>query len=131
MVSPLLRIHNETTFSMVLRFRRPQQVETEFASVLLQAGDTIDDSIAAFDSINLSGALKKALLSLNVGMCCNLNFNYPNMNWDGCQVAHFWRFDVLGCVGDIHKPPHALPPSSSLLLPISLSLFFLIFYFTL
>ena len=80
MVSLLLRIHNETTFSMVLRFRRPQQVETEFASVLLKAGDTIDDSIAASDSINLSSALKKALLSLNVGMCCNLNFNYLNMN---------------------------------------------------
>lgn len=76
MVSPLIRIHNETTFSMVLRFRRPQQVETEFASVLLKSGDTIDDSVAAFNSINSSGGLKKALLSLNVGMCSNLNFDY-------------------------------------------------------
>lgn len=73
MVSPLIRIHNETTFSMVLRIRRPQQVESEFASVLLQSGDTIDDSMAAFDSINLSGGLKKALLSLNVGMSGILN----------------------------------------------------------
>ncbi|RVX23531.1 hypothetical protein CK203_000233 [Vitis vinifera] len=66
-VSPLIRIHNETTFSMALRFQRPQQVETEFASVLLKTGDTIDDSMAAFDSINVSGGLKKALLSLSVG----------------------------------------------------------------
>ena len=73
MVSPLIRIHNETTFSMALCFQRPQQVETEFASVLLKTGDTIDDSMAAFDSINVSGGLKKALLSLSVGMCGNLN----------------------------------------------------------
>ncbi|XP_030975280.1 uncharacterized protein LOC115995020 isoform X2 [Quercus lobata] len=66
-VSPLIRIHNETRFSMELRFRRPQQNEDEFASVMLKTGETIDDSIAIFDAVNLSGELKKALTSLSVG----------------------------------------------------------------
>lgn len=71
-VSPLIRIHNETRFSMELRFRRPQQNEDEFASVMLKTGETIDDSIAMFDAVNLSGELKKALTSLSVGMHCQL-----------------------------------------------------------
>ncbi|KAK7858698.1 hypothetical protein CFP56_010476 [Quercus suber] len=66
-VSPLIRIHNETRFSMELRFRQPQQNEDEFASVMLKTGETIDDSIAMFDAVNLSGELKKALTSLSVG----------------------------------------------------------------
>ncbi|XP_057976276.1 uncharacterized protein LOC131163647 isoform X2 [Malania oleifera] len=66
-VSPLIRVHNGTKFSMELRFQRPQQKEEESASVLLKAGDTIDDSMAAFDAINLSGGLRKALMSLSVG----------------------------------------------------------------
>jgi hypothetical protein len=71
-VSPLIRIHNETQFSMELRFRRPRQNEDEFASVVLKTGETIDDSIAMFDAVNLSGGLKKALMSLSVGMHCQL-----------------------------------------------------------
>ena len=67
MVSPLLRIHNETKFSMELRFQRPQQNAAQSASVVLTRGDTIDDSVAAFDAINLSGGLKKALMSVSVG----------------------------------------------------------------
>ncbi|KAJ8764509.1 hypothetical protein K2173_006249 [Erythroxylum novogranatense] len=66
-VSPLLRIHNETEFSMELRFRRPQQDENIFASVSLKKGDSVDDSMATFDAINMSGGLKKALMSLSVG----------------------------------------------------------------
>ncbi|XP_057499975.1 uncharacterized protein LOC130784197 isoform X3 [Actinidia eriantha] len=66
-VSPLLRIHNETKFSMELRFQRPQQNAAQSASVVLKRGDTIDDSVAAFDAINLSGGLKKALMSVSVG----------------------------------------------------------------
>jgi len=57
---------------MELRFRRPQQNEDEFASVMLKTGETIDDSIAIFDAVNLSGELKKALTSLSVGMHCQL-----------------------------------------------------------
>lgn len=68
MVSPLLRIRNETDFSMELRFQRPQHKEAEFASVILKTGDTIDDCLAAFGAINLTGGLKKALVSLSVGM---------------------------------------------------------------
>ncbi|KAJ0726865.1 putative vacuolar protein sorting-associated protein [Helianthus annuus] len=65
-VSPLLRIHNRTDFPIELRFQRPEQ-ENEHASVVLKAGGTIDDSIAAFDVIKASGGSKKALISLSVG----------------------------------------------------------------
>lgn len=67
-ISPLTRIHNETVFPMELRFQRPQQNEDVFASVLLKKGDSIDDSMATFDAVNLSGGLKKALMSLSLGM---------------------------------------------------------------
>lgn len=53
---------------MELRFRRSQQETEESASVVIKSGDTIDESMAAFDAVNLSGALKKALMSLSVGM---------------------------------------------------------------
>ncbi|XP_058069198.1 uncharacterized protein LOC131218589 isoform X3 [Magnolia sinica] len=66
-VSPLLRIHNASGFSMEIRFQRPQETEAESASVLLQSGDTIDDSMAVFDALKLSGGLKKALMSLSLG----------------------------------------------------------------
>lgn len=68
LISPLIRIHNETGLSMKLRFRRSQQKEDVFASAVLDAGDTYDDSMAMFDAINLSGEEKKALRSLSVGM---------------------------------------------------------------
>ena len=67
-ISPLTRIHNETGLPIKLRFRRAQQKEDEFASEVLNAGDTVDDSMAMFDAINLSGGEKKALMSLAVGM---------------------------------------------------------------
>ncbi|XAR73934.1 hypothetical protein NMG60_11008067 [Bertholletia excelsa] len=66
-VSPLLRIHNETKFSLELRFRRPQQNADQSASVLLKSGDIIDDSVAAFDAKSSHGGLKKALMSVTVG----------------------------------------------------------------
>ncbi|KAK2986490.1 hypothetical protein RJ640_012170 [Escallonia rubra] len=66
-VSPLLRIHNATDFSMKLRFRRTQQKEAEFAFIDLKAGDTVDDSMTTFRAIKLSGGLKKALMSASVG----------------------------------------------------------------
>lgn len=66
-VSPLIRIHNETGFSMELQFQRPAPLEDEFASVLLKPGDSIDDSMATFDAINFSGGVKRALMSLSVG----------------------------------------------------------------
>lgn len=52
---------------MELRFRRPQDAEAEYASIVLRNGDTIDDCMAVFDALNLSGALKKALMSLSLG----------------------------------------------------------------
>ncbi|EXB37240.1 hypothetical protein L484_020299 [Morus notabilis] len=66
-VSPLIRIHNETKFSMELQFRRPHQKEDEFASLVLKPGDTIDDSMAMFGALHLSGGMKKALTSLSLG----------------------------------------------------------------
>jgi hypothetical protein len=67
-VSPLIKIHNETGFSMELQFQRPAPTDDEFASVLLKPGDSIDDSMAIFDAINFSGGVKRALMSLSVGI---------------------------------------------------------------
>lgn len=67
-VSPLLRVHNKTDFPIELRFHRPEQQESEYASLEVKAGDTIDDSTAAFDAIKASGGSKKTLTSLSVGM---------------------------------------------------------------
>ncbi|KAL8151956.1 hypothetical protein V2J09_021764 [Rumex salicifolius] len=67
MISPLLRIHNETKFSLELSFERPQQEESESVSLFLKSKDTFDDCIAAFEAVNLSGGAKKALMSLSVG----------------------------------------------------------------
>ena len=55
---------------MELRIQRPEQMEADFASVLLREGESVDDCVAAFDAIKLSGGPKKALLSLGVGMFC-------------------------------------------------------------
>ncbi|KAM3252832.1 putative protein isoform X1 [Capsicum annuum] len=83
-VSPLLRIHNDTDFSMELRFQRPQHKEIDYASVMLKAGDTFDDSMAAFGAINLSGERKKTLNSLSVG---NFLFSFrPEVTDD---LTHF------------------------------------------
>ncbi|KAL8200609.1 hypothetical protein R6Q57_011948 [Mikania cordata] len=71
-VSPLLRVHNKTDLPIELRFQRPER-ENEYASVVLKAGDTIDDSTAAFDVIKASGGSKKALISLTVG---NIVFSF-------------------------------------------------------
>ncbi|XP_030499771.2 uncharacterized protein LOC115715105 isoform X2 [Cannabis sativa] len=77
-VSPLIRIHNGTRFSLELRFQRPQQNVDESASLVLKPGDTMDDSMAMFDSVHLSGGLKKALNSLSLG---NFLFSFrPNIN---------------------------------------------------
>ncbi|CAI9110059.1 OLC1v1010021C1 [Oldenlandia corymbosa var. corymbosa] len=66
-VSPLLRIHNETDFSLELRFQRPQGKETEFASLVLKAGESIDDSMATFGGTTSTGGIKKAFTSLSIG----------------------------------------------------------------
>ncbi|KAK7263059.1 hypothetical protein RJT34_30643 [Clitoria ternatea] len=66
-VSPLIRIHNETGFPMELHFQRLEPREDEFASVLLKPGDSIDDSMAMFDALNFSGGVKRALVSLSIG----------------------------------------------------------------
>ncbi|PON54074.1 Vacuolar protein sorting-associated protein [Parasponia andersonii] len=96
-VSPLIRIHNETRFSMELRFRRPQQ-EDGVASVMLKPGDTIDDSMAMFDSLHLSGGLKKALTSLSLG---NFLFSFrPNITEEfmnsKSSLSVEWSHDLTG-----------------------------------
>ncbi|XP_050944650.1 uncharacterized protein LOC103484730 isoform X3 [Cucumis melo] len=66
-ISPMTRIRNESGLTMELRFRRNQPNEDECASVLLKSEDVIDDSMAMFDALNLSGGSRKALNSLSVG----------------------------------------------------------------
>lgn len=56
---------------MELQFQRREHNNNEIASVLLKSGDTIDDSVAMFDAVSLSGGLKKALVSISVGMHWN------------------------------------------------------------
>ncbi|KAI3452089.1 hypothetical protein Pfo_008754 [Paulownia fortunei] len=96
-VSPLLKIHNETDFSLELRFHRPQQEETESALLILKAGDVLDDAMTAFSAIDLSGGLRKALTSLNVG---NYEFSFrPNIadgskNFEKSSVE--WSDDLKG-----------------------------------
>ncbi|XP_074349870.1 uncharacterized protein LOC141689470 isoform X3 [Apium graveolens] len=97
-VSPLLRIYNETEFSMELRFQRPEHKESESASVILKAGDTIDDTLAAFSAINLSGGSKKALVSLSVG---NYLFSFrPEITKDSRSLSELhlveWSNDLKG-----------------------------------
>ncbi|XP_051117331.1 uncharacterized protein LOC127242033 isoform X2 [Andrographis paniculata] len=76
-VSPLLKIYNETDFSMELHFQRSQHDETESASLILRAGEIIDDGVTAFTAIDLSGGSRKALTSLSVG---NYVFSFrPNI----------------------------------------------------
>ncbi|XP_062102259.1 uncharacterized protein LOC133812291 isoform X2 [Humulus lupulus] len=97
-VSPLIRIHNGTRFSLELRFQRPQQNVDESASLVLKPGDTMDDSMAMFDSVHLSGGLKKALNSLSLG---NFLFSFrPNIteefmsSKDSLSVE--WSHDLKG-----------------------------------
>ncbi|MED6185146.1 hypothetical protein PIB30_054181 [Stylosanthes scabra] len=67
-VSPLIRIHNETGFPLELRFQRAEAQGDEVASAVLEPGAYIDDSMAMFDAINFSGGVKKALMSLSIGI---------------------------------------------------------------
>ncbi|GFP80965.1 hypothetical protein PHJA_000239800 [Phtheirospermum japonicum] len=96
-VSPLLKIHNETDFSLELRFHRPHHEQTESASLVLKAGDIVDDSMTAFSAIDLSGGLRKALTSLSVG---NYVFSFrPNIadsskNFEESSVE--WSDDLKG-----------------------------------
>ncbi|KAK9044527.1 hypothetical protein V6N11_058426 [Hibiscus sabdariffa] len=97
-VSPLIRIQNETKLSIELRLRRLEQLEDQFVSVSLKAGDTFDDSMASFDAINLSGGSRKALMSLNVG---NFLFSFrPEMSNDLRQsdtsVSVEWSDEIKG-----------------------------------
>lgn len=77
----MLKIHNETDFPLELRFQRPQHKETDAASLTLKAGDVIDDSLTAFNAVDSSGGLKKALTSLSVGepICLFLHYQYSDI----------------------------------------------------
>ncbi|XP_024036479.1 uncharacterized protein LOC18037025 isoform X3 [Citrus clementina] len=97
-VSPLIRVHNETEFSMELRFRRVQEQEDDFASILLKPGHTIDDSMAMFDAVSFSGGLKKALMSLSVG---NFLFSFRPGSSDGLissksSLSAEWSEELTG-----------------------------------
>lgn len=61
-------IHNETDFSLELRFQRPLSEGAESASLILKAGDVVDDTMTAFSAVNLPGGSRKALTSLSVGI---------------------------------------------------------------
>ncbi|KAJ7187632.1 hypothetical protein O6H91_Y534600 [Diphasiastrum complanatum] len=60
------QIHNATGLRLELRCRRPNQ-GGEGAIVFLEDGDKIDDSMSAFDALDMEGDLRKALASLNLG----------------------------------------------------------------
>lgn len=101
-VAPMLKIHNETDFPLELRFQRPQHKETDAASLTLKAGDVIDDSLTAFNAVDSSGGLKKALTSLSVG---NFIFSFrPNID-DSSKILSQslveWSDDLKG-----GKPVH-------------------------
>ncbi|XP_031387722.1 uncharacterized protein LOC116200899 isoform X2 [Punica granatum] len=97
-VSPLIRVHNETNFSMELRFQRPQQEKDEVALALLKKKGTLDDSMGMFDAVNLSGGLKKAIASLTLG---NFLFSFrPEIPQDllntGSSLSVEWSDDIRG-----------------------------------
>ncbi|CAH1413272.1 unnamed protein product [Lactuca virosa] len=94
-VSPILKIHNQTNFPIELRFQRPQQEETHHASLVVKAGDTIDDSTAAFDAIKASGGSKKALRSMSVG---NFIFSFrPKVSEDSPSFNNMeWSDELKG-----------------------------------
>lgn len=52
---------------MELRVRRSQETGGECANILLRSGDMIDDSMAVFDALKLSGGSRRALMSLSLG----------------------------------------------------------------
>ncbi|KAF6166527.1 hypothetical protein GIB67_005389 [Kingdonia uniflora] len=97
-VSPLLRIHNETGFSMELRFRRPQQKEADFASVMLRSQDMIDDSMAALNAINSTVGSKKAFISLSLGnFLFSIRPNSPeDFGYTGKSDSIGWSEDLKG-----------------------------------
>ncbi|XP_073156297.1 uncharacterized protein [Henckelia pumila] len=101
-VAPMLKIHNETDFPLELRFQRPQHKETDAASLMLKAGDVIDDSLTAFNAVGSSGGLRKALTSLSVGNFI-LSFR-PNID-DSVKILNQslleWSDDLKG-----GKPVH-------------------------
>ncbi|XP_042974875.1 uncharacterized protein LOC122306512 isoform X1 [Carya illinoinensis] len=97
-VSSLTRIHNETGFAMELRFQRREHNDNEIASALLKSGETIDDSVAMFDAVSLSGGLKKALVSISVG---NFLFSFRPEFSDGStnskdSLSVEWSDDLEG-----------------------------------
>uniref|UniRef100_A0A0E0BUQ7 Vacuolar protein sorting-associated protein 13 VPS13 adaptor binding domain-containing protein n=1 Tax=Oryza glumipatula TaxID=40148 RepID=A0A0E0BUQ7_9ORYZ len=61
-VQPLLRIYNKSDFPLELRFQRPQKSSEEAAFVTVRSGDMVDESTGVFDSMDLSGGSKRALI---------------------------------------------------------------------
>uniref|UniRef100_J3NEM9 Vacuolar protein sorting-associated protein 13 VPS13 adaptor binding domain-containing protein n=1 Tax=Oryza brachyantha TaxID=4533 RepID=J3NEM9_ORYBR len=66
-VQPLLRIYNKSDFPLELRFQRPHKSNEEAAFVTVRSGDMVDESTGVFDSMDLSGGSKRALMSLALG----------------------------------------------------------------
>ncbi|XP_031479491.1 uncharacterized protein LOC116250167 isoform X3 [Nymphaea colorata] len=97
-VYPMLTIHNGSGLSLDLRCRRPQETEDEFATVLLCNGDSIDDSVAAFESLSMSGLMKKALTSLSLGNFLVSIRPKADEGFGGCSnlVTVEWSEDLKG-----------------------------------
>ncbi|CAL5092653.1 unnamed protein product [Urochloa decumbens] len=66
-VQPLLRVYNKSDFPLELRFQRPNITNEEAAFVTVRSGDMIDESTGVFDAMDVSGGLKRALMSLALG----------------------------------------------------------------
>uniref|UniRef100_A0A7N0RDR0 Vacuolar protein sorting-associated protein 13 VPS13 adaptor binding domain-containing protein n=1 Tax=Kalanchoe fedtschenkoi TaxID=63787 RepID=A0A7N0RDR0_KALFE len=95
LISPLMKIHNETSFTLELRFQRPQQKEADLTTVLLKPGDIIDDSVTVFDASNSSGGAKRALTSLAVGNFL-LSFRPQIMENLTEPISSEWSDDLEG-----------------------------------
>ena len=65
-VSPMVRIYNASGLVLELRCRRSNN-DNDGVVVILKKGDAIDDSVGAFNAMNMEGEKRKTLSSFNLG----------------------------------------------------------------
>jgi cytosine/adenosine deaminase-related metal-dependent hydrolase len=65
-VSPMVRVYNASGIMLQLRCRRANN-DSEGVVVILEDGNAIDDSMGAFNALNMDGEKRKTLSSFNLG----------------------------------------------------------------
>ncbi|KAG0467159.1 hypothetical protein HPP92_018739 [Vanilla planifolia] len=96
-IAPLLRIHNKSTFTMELCFRRPEESSKESASVMLKHGDTVDDSKAMFEALDFDGGSRRTLMSLTLGnFLLSLRPQFPEYENNERNVSFSWSEEIKG-----------------------------------